>query len=100
MKKKYRYLLIESSLEIRDKSQFNIQLFNELINIIGLNYYKVNPRIVSFIDKNTFIIKCSNSYISFLILAFTFIKFLNKNPIYFYTLKSSGTIKSIKEQLT
>ncbi len=99
MKQKYRYLLIESSLEIEDRHRFTSRLFNELINIIGLNYYKVNPKIVSFIDQNKFIIKGSNSNINFLILAFTFIKELDNNPIYFYTLKSSGTIKSIKEQI-
>ncbi|MCL4383016.1 MAG: Rpp14/Pop5 family protein [Candidatus Marsarchaeota archaeon] len=99
MKQRHRYLLIESGFDIIDEKQFSILLSNELMNMLGLNYYKINPKIISFLGQNRFIIKCSGVYVDILILTFTFIKSLNKEPAYFYTLKSSGTIKSIKEQI-
>lgn len=99
MKQRHRYLLIESGSYITDEKQFSILLSNELMNMLSLNYYKINPKIISFLGQNKFIIKCSGLNADILILAFTFIKSLNKEPTYFYTLKSSGTIKSIKEQI-
>ncbi len=100
MKQKYRYLLIELSIEIKDTKQFISDLHTELMNMLGIYYYKFNLKIVSFPNEKTFIMKCANSYLGHLIVAFTFIKYIKSQPVYFYTLKSSGTILSLRKYIS
>ncbi|MCL4381014.1 MAG: Rpp14/Pop5 family protein [Candidatus Marsarchaeota archaeon] len=98
MKQKTRYLLVESGVPILDARQFLSDFHSELLGMIGMEYYKLNLKVMAFISENTFIIRCANNYISLLVVALTFMKRVRSQPTYFYTLKSSGTMLALKKQ--
>ncbi|MCL5117600.1 MAG: Rpp14/Pop5 family protein [Candidatus Marsarchaeota archaeon] len=97
MKQKIRYLLVESGAPILNTKQFLSDFHGEILNMIGLEYYKLNLKVMAFISEKAFIIRCANSYLPLLIVALTFIKRLRAQPAYFYTLKSSGTMLALKK---
>jgi RNase P/RNase MRP subunit POP5 len=98
LRDKSRYLLVESNIDIAesDREQFTFALYNGLLHSIGeSNYHVVNPKVVDFVEKSRFIIKSSLVGYNKLILAFALIKKMEGMDVYFYTLKSSGTIKAL-----
>ncbi len=98
MKDKHRYILVESGVEISDNDieDFSSGLYSGLMHCIGeANYHRVNPKIVNFVGRNRFIIKSSLSGSGFLIAALALLKRVNSKETYFYTLKTSGTIKAL-----
>jgi RNase P/RNase MRP subunit POP5 len=93
VKVKHRYILVEASEELNESFKDDIR--KELILCIGsIDYHLVNPRLIGF-DGKEFIIKCSLEGFGKLVVALSMIKNLNNRDISFYTLKTSGTIKSL-----
>ncbi len=99
MREKRRYLLVESTLEIVETARrdFELELYRELLHSIGeLSYFKANPKIIKYIDRNRFVLKCNLVRYKETILALTFIKRIAGRDVGFYTLNSSGTIKALE----
>lgn len=95
LKRKYRYVLILTSRDI-DASAFSNSISNEIMRFMGeLAYSEVNPRIVAQYTPRLFVIKINRSFEDRLILASSFVKQINGTKIGLYTLKTSGTIKSL-----
>ena len=100
MRDKRRYILVESAEGIAGAEQdaFAEALYGELLKAVGeINYPSVNPKIMKFVDGKRFIIRSSLSGQDTLVLALSLIKSLNGNETAFYTLKSSGTIKTLDD---
>ncbi len=98
MREKRRYLLVESTMEIAEgsKTDFEIELYNELLHNIGeINYFRANPKIMKYIDGRKFILKCNLAKYKETLNALTFIKSLNGKETAFYTLNASGTIRAL-----
>ncbi|MGC8538162.1 MAG: Rpp14/Pop5 family protein [Candidatus Micrarchaeia archaeon] len=92
MREKHRYILVESTASMEGMEN---KLYNQLFYAIGsAEYSKVNPKIISA-KGNSVLIRCSLAGFGKLVLALTFIKSIDKNPIAFYTIKASGTIRAL-----
>ncbi len=98
---KHRYLLIETSLDIRNENLFEQNLYKCMIDIVGqIHYHRINPKIIEIIDKRHFIIRVGLLGLNEAILSFSMIKRLNEEKIGFYTLRSSGTLKALRSKIT
>lgn len=97
MREKQRYLLVETSAPMDgDERALSDRLEKELIRCIGeMNYHKVNPKLMKILGNNRFIMKASLEGIGQLILAFSLIKRIDGTEAAFYTLRTSGTIKTL-----
>lgn len=97
IREKHRYLLVEMSNETQlNEKEFYALLSRELSRCIGeIHFHKVNPRFMKFANPKSFVIRSSLEGMGSLTLAFAMIKRLNTEPMSFYTLNSSGTIKAL-----
>jgi RNase P/RNase MRP subunit POP5 len=98
MRRKIRYVLVESTAPIPEasRSQFEYQLYRALLRAIGeISYHKANPKIIKFLEGNTFVLRCNLEGYRSTLLALSFVKKLEEKEASFYTLKSSGTIKAL-----
>lgn len=98
MREKHRYVLVESGMEVpeQDRENFALGLRNALLHYIGeSNCHRANPRIVEFTGPNRFIMRSSLWGYGQLVAALALIKKVNGGDSYFYTLKSSGTLKAL-----
>ncbi len=93
MREKHRYVLVESTINL---DGIDNKLYNQLFYAIGSSEYSnVNPKVISA-KGNQAVIRCSLAGLNKLILALTFIKSIDKNPVAFYTIKTSGTLKALR----
>jgi len=98
MRTKQRYLLVETSNEVHEIHAFTEQLYKGIIEISGqLGYHKINPKVIEFAGNNLFIIKASLSGVGELIRALTFLKKVGNSEVAFFTLRSSGTLRALRE---
>ncbi len=100
MRDKHRYVLVESGIAIpeSERDDFAFGLRNALLHCIGeSNYHRANPKIMEFAAQNRFIIRSSLWGCGQLVAALALIKKVNGNDAYFYTLRSSGTIRSVAD---
>ncbi len=98
MREKHRYVLVESGMDVKepDRENFAFGLRNALLHYIGeSNYHRANPKIVEFTSQNRFIMRSSLWGYGQLVAALALIKKVNGSDYYFYTLKSSGTLKAL-----
>lgn len=98
IKDKHRYILVESSVKFEEHGRldFESELYKELLVAVGeINYHKVNPKMIRFLDDNRFIIRCNLGGYKDLVVAFSLVKRLGERNIAFYTLKASGTIRAL-----
>ena len=98
MREKHRYVLVESGAGVpeSERESFVFGLRNALLHCIGeSNYHRANPKIVDFVGPNRFIMRSSLWGYGPLIAALTLIKKVNNSDSYFYTLKSSGTLRAL-----
>ncbi|MCL4389520.1 MAG: Rpp14/Pop5 family protein [Candidatus Marsarchaeota archaeon] len=98
IRQKHRYILVESSQKIAEGNldAFSAALYEALLDYVGgLQYHKVNPKVVKLADDRHFIIKSNLSGCGSLIAALALIKNVSNEATYFYTLKTSGTIRAL-----
>ncbi len=97
MRDKQRYVLVEANFEVKgDERSFGDEMNRELVRCLGeMNYHEVNPKTMKITGKNRFIMKSSLDGTGRLILALALIKRFNNSDAAFYTLKTSGTIKTL-----
>ncbi|MDE1825193.1 MAG: Rpp14/Pop5 family protein [Candidatus Micrarchaeota archaeon] len=97
-RRKSRYVLIEPSRQI-DMSQKESwsALREELAKFMGeKSYIDANPFLIEGSSAGNFIIRVSRGSERQLILALSFIKCIGPAEIGFYTIKTSGTIRSLR----
>lgn len=94
IKPKYRHVLVLSSTPITlDEAKYGLS--KELMRMMGeTSYSEANPRIMAQQGK-TIIIKVKRGCERQLILALAFVKKLGEKKIGFYSIKTSGSIKSL-----
>lgn len=91
MRAKHRYVLIDS---IGYDANMQDGLISELHRQIGpMDYHSVNPRMLQI--KGKLVVRCHLVGLSRLINALTMIKSVNGKETAFYTIKTSGTIRSL-----
>ncbi len=98
MRDKQRYVLVESGSSVQDaeRDDFSLGLYNALLHSIGeSNYHRVNPKVVKFLSDRRFVVRTSLSGCGPLVAALAMLKRVNNKDSYFYTLKSSGTLKAL-----
>lgn len=98
IREKHRYILVESGTELDGSGgkAFSDALCEELLGCIGaLSYHKVKPKVVKMLDNRTFILKTSLYGCGMAIAALALIKEVGSAGTYFYTLKTSGTIRAL-----
>jgi len=101
MREKRRYILVESANEIDENSRkdFEFYFYSALLHSIGeINYFKANPKIIKYVDRKGFVLKCNLVMYKETLNALTFIKQLNKKDTAFYTINASGTVKALAKQ--
>ncbi len=98
MRDKRRYILVESGIGIAEaeRDDFSMALYNALLHSIGEStYHRVNPKMVKFMGERRFILRAALAGSGLLIAALGLLKKINGRDCYFYTLKTSGTIKAL-----
>jgi RNase P/RNase MRP subunit POP5 len=97
-RKKLRYILVEASGEVNmEDSRLFDSLRDQMSAFLGhLPYFKANPQIAAQWSRSTFVMKVNRGYERDVMLAFSFIKNLDGKGVGFYTIKTSGTIRSIR----
>ena len=98
MRDKRRYILIESGMGVAEaeRGDFSIVLYNALLHSVGeSNYHRVNPKMVKFISDRRFVLRAGLAGSGQLVAALGLLKKINGKDCYFYTLKTSGTIKAL-----
>jgi RNase P/RNase MRP subunit POP5 len=97
IRRKIRYILIEASRELDMRDSLTQGDFeNRMALALGeLHYADANPKIVRQCNPRTFIIRVNRGHEPKAILALSFIKEINRDPVGFYTIKTSGTIRSL-----
>lgn len=95
LKRKYRYVLVLTSRDI-DVAMHGNAITTELTKFMGeIPYSRTNPRIVAQYTPRLFVFKTNRGFESHLILALSFVKQVGGAKIGFWTVKTSGTIKSL-----
>ncbi len=100
IRSKRRYVLVESYGAIDNPELFQKRLMASLLQVVGeSNFFKLNPKIMGFVDGKRFIVKTSLEGMRQLILALSFITKLDGADAAFYTLGASGTILALEKKL-
>lgn len=97
MKRKLRYVLIESSrhFDAADRAAAS-GLDRALLNFMGEhNYADANFRVVTTCGDNSFIASVNRGNERAVVLALSFIRRVGDEPIGFYTLRMSGTMRKL-----
>ncbi len=98
MKEKRRYILVKYSGRVAQEAaqEFEHGLYRELLKMLGeLHYADANPKLAKMLEDGYFVLRSSLSGAGDCILALSMIKKLNGEDAFFYTIKSSGTIKAL-----
>lgn len=98
-RKKLRYLMVEASDEMRFEGAGSADELNSRIkDFLGeLTYFKANPQVAAQLSSNVFVLSVNRGYERNAVLALSFIKELSGGRIGFYTIRTSGTIRSLKD---
>lgn len=97
LRKKHRYILVLSSRAI-DANLFWKEIAREIMRFMGeLSYSQSNPRMAAQYSPRLFVIQTRRSYERQVMLALAFVRQLNEGKIGMFTIKSSGTIRSLSE---
>ena len=97
-RKKLRYVLVESSGELNvEDPHLADGLKSGLLSFLGqLSYFKTNPQVAAQLNDRMFVLSVNRGYERNAILALSFIKNLGGRRIGLYTIRTSGTIRSLK----
>ncbi len=98
-KRKNRYILVETSspIDLSNRGVFE-EVASKLKSYLGEHaFMESNPQIISKLDEKNFIMKVTRGTEKQLFLALSFLKGVNDKEIGFYTLRTSGTVRAIKD---
>jgi RNase P/RNase MRP subunit POP5 len=98
-RRKLRYVLVEASRDVnladaRVKDDLRARLHGTMGEAA---YFRANPHLVVQLREDVFILSVNRNTERDLILALSFIKTLDAEKTGFYTIKTSGTVLSLKE---
>ena len=98
-KRKLRYVLVEASREVNLADRRGVDdLKAKLHGAMGeAAYFRANLHVAAQLREDVFVISCNRGQERDLVLALSFIKELGGKRIGFYTIKISGTIRSLKD---
>lgn len=98
-RKKLRYILIEASGDVRMNDPNSVmELREQMVSFLGeLPYFKANPQISTQLSNKVFVMSVNRGYERNAVLALSFIKRLEGRKNGFYTIRISGTIRSLKD---
>lgn len=98
LKRKIRYVLVESSREIDLGNKVNLDGFQRSMGkVLGdLHYADAGPKVVAQYTGTSFVLRANRGFEDKVILALALMKEVNNQPIGFYTIKVSGTIATLK----
>ena len=98
-RRKLRYILVETSREVNlSDGRVADNLKAELHRTIGEGvYFRANPHLAAQLREDVFILSVNRNTERDIVLALSFMKTLGGEKIGFYTIKISGTIRSLKE---
>jgi len=98
-RRKLRYLLVEASESINlSIPATQTELKRELQAFMGhLPCFKANPQVAAQLSEKVFIISLNRGCERGVALALAFTKHLENKRVGFYTIRTSGTIRSVKE---
>ncbi|MDE1810686.1 MAG: Rpp14/Pop5 family protein [Candidatus Micrarchaeota archaeon] len=100
MRDKRRYVVVESYNAVDNPDLFQRRLIAALLQVAGeANLFRLNPKIVKFVDERRFIVRTSLEGMRQLVLALSFITSIDGKEAAFYTLGSSGTILAIEKKI-
>ena len=103
MRKKLRYILVETSREtnIESLSDLEREFYRRMRFLIGdMNYHTVNPKIIKFLNPRCFVLKVNLEGLPDALLALALFKRFNGTDTAFWSIKISGTIKALGKKLS
>ncbi len=98
LRKKLRYVLVEATDKVYlSHGAVADSLKKEIMSFLGqLSYFKANPQITTQFNENVFAMCVNRGYERNLILALCFVKNLEGREVGFYTIKTSGSMRSLR----
>jgi RNase P/RNase MRP subunit POP5 len=98
-RRKLRYVLVESTENVNFGNPLVAEeLKKRILEFLGhLPYFKANPQVAAQLNEKVFIISMNRGYEREVMLALSFLKNMGGSRIGFYTVRTSGTIRSLKE---
>jgi RNase P/RNase MRP subunit POP5 len=98
-KRKLRYVLVEATENVNLGNPIVADgLKRSILSFLGhLPHFKANPQVATQIDDRRFVISVNRGHERGVVLALSFIKSLQGKRLGFYTLRTSGTIATLKE---
>ncbi|MCL4411473.1 Rpp14/Pop5 family protein [Candidatus Marsarchaeota archaeon] len=99
MREKRRYVLVETSTPVRgDQDEFKKRLYISLMDCAGqLGYHRINPHVIGFVGSDMFILRASLEGTPSMVAALAMVKSVAGSEMAFYTLKSSGTLRALRD---
>jgi len=97
-KRKLRHVLVESTKEVDFRSRaLWEEMKGSMARTMGeAEYFRANPSVAAAFTNNVFVFTVNRGHERSLVLALSFIKSLGNEKIGFYTIKISGTIRSLR----
>ena len=95
LKRKFRYILVESSIQM-DWKALSAEISNKLSAYLGERFYiNADPRVVANCGSNAFILRVNRGSEQDVALGTCYISDINSISVGLYTIKTSGTIRSL-----
>ncbi len=98
-RRKMRYLMVEASRSLAINDPRNTDMLKgQLLSFMGeLPYFKANPQVASQLSGRVFIMSVNRGSERGVVLALAFIKNIGGTKVGFYTIRTSGTIRSLND---
>jgi RNase P/RNase MRP subunit POP5 len=98
-RRKLRYVLVEASDAINVSNPASAEeLKRGILSFLGqLPFFKANPQVAAQLDDKRFVVSVNRGHEKSIVLALSFVKSLGGRRLGFYTLRTSGTIVTLKE---
>ncbi|MGC8478532.1 MAG: Rpp14/Pop5 family protein [Candidatus Micrarchaeia archaeon] len=98
VKEKHRYILVAAwrAVNEAERNSFEKGFYSSMLGVLGeMGYSTAHPKVVKFLDKGFFVLKCTLEGNESVLAALGMIKMVNGENAFFYTLKSSGTLLAL-----
>jgi RNase P/RNase MRP subunit POP5 len=80
-----------------DNVRLSDSLREQFSSFLGqLNYFKANPQVAAQFNDRVFVMSVNRGYEKNAVLALSFIKNLDGRKVGFYTIRTSGSMRSIR----
>jgi len=100
LKEKHRYILVRAwrALPEPERQTFERSFYSSMLAVLGeLGYSEAHPKLIKFLDDSHFIIKCTLEGKESTLLSLSMMKKVGGEDAFFYTLRSSGTLRALQK---